>query len=88
MRNAKIHKRIDFQLAITRHISSTLPTKYESRAAVKDHDDDYDLKPEIEQLYRHAVTSVHPKQMIENILDYNPETSVLKIQKEVYSLNR
>ena len=77
-----------FQNQNARQISSTSSRKYESRAAIKDHDDDFDLKPEIEQLYRHAVKSVHPKQMIENVLEYNPETSVLKVQKEVYNLNR
>ena len=50
--------------------------------------EDFDLKRDCEEMFRYAIKSVHPKQMIENVLKYNRETSALKVKDETYILHR
>ena len=73
-----------------RNLSLSYCNKYEVRTNILDRnrDEDYDFKPDCEEMFKHAIKSVHPKQMIESVLEYNSLSSMLKVQQESYHLDK
>ncbi|KAH9518899.1 hypothetical protein Btru_008603 [Bulinus truncatus] len=78
----------NFEVPIMRKFHRCSTQYYEVASKKRDKTVEIDLKADAADIFKTSIRSVCPKAMIENVLQYNPATSTLKVQNKTYRVNK